>query len=127
MFSRVAIFEDTVRDQKALQSIFEAEGCKTLTIPHARPTDEKERILSFAPELCVIDSEFTSEVDGIDIVQFCCENMPGIPLIVCTVLLNIPSRQDWINRRYENLPGVRAIFPKDPLPSFEEIRSVCNV
>jgi CheY-like chemotaxis protein len=128
MFSRVAIFEDKVKDQKALQSMLEARGCETILVKHARPSEDKERILAFQPELCIIDSMFTggTEIDGIDIVRFCHENMPEVPLVVCTVLLTDKSKRDWICRRYENLPGVRAVFSKDPLPTVEEIIAACS-
>ena len=125
MFSKVVVFEDSKEHQKLFESILAAKGCDTLTIDRAKPAEDSARILGFEPDLCIVDSEFESEIDGLDIIRFLQHNMPEVPIAVCSHLLDNPAKRNWILSRYRGLPGVRGVFGKKPFPTAEDIFSAC--
>ena len=126
MFSKVLIFEDDEEHQRIFESMLTAKGCDTLMIGHARPAEESARILGFEPDLCIVDSRFESDIDGLDIIRFLQQNMPNVPIVVCSILLDDPAKRNWIISRYRDLPGVRGVFSKQPFPTVEDICSACE-
>lgn len=92
MFSKVVVFEDNKEHQKLFESMLAAKGCDTLMIDRAKPAEESTRILGFEPDLCIVDSEFESEIDGLDIIRFLQKNIPEVPIVVCSILLILQRR-----------------------------------
>lgn len=128
MYSKVLIFENKPDDQDSFMKAMESVGCEVKIVDNFKPkrTKDHKAIINFKPQLAVVDSHFDDPIDGIDIVRYLNENLPGIPIVVCTYLFDIPEKREWIFEQYRDLPGVRAVIGKKPFPNGQQILDLCK-
>jgi CheY-like chemotaxis protein len=132
MYSRVLVFENKKKDQQEFEKIMKAVGCdvkiidKSTINPKIDP--EHKEIAAFKPQLAIVDSKFESDIDGLDTVRYLNENFPGIPMVICSILLDAPEKdkKEWIFNQYHGLPGVRGIIGKNPFPTGQQILDLCR-
>jgi ABC-type nitrate/sulfonate/bicarbonate transport system substrate-binding protein len=66
-----------------------------LIVDTHRAHDRREEILGLAPDGAVVDSQFSdSDIDLADIVKSFHKHLPGLPLVVCSILWNSEAGVD---------------------------------
>jgi hypothetical protein len=119
---RVVIFEDLDDDRRRFEESFRVAGVEVLVIPNQYVERVEEEVRAFAPQMAVIDSHFQADVDGFEILRKLIGVVPNIRVVVCTVLLNDPAKKQWVTEKYNDAPpNFRALLPKIPFPSAEDI------
>lgn len=126
MISKLIIFEDSKKDQALFRKAFKGVPCELLFVGTYRLRTRAKEILNFRPQAAIVDAHFDSEVDGADIVSFMQKHLPKVPIVVCSVLYDMPTKRDWLLRTYKGGPGVRAVIGKTPFPKGMDILNVCS-
>ena len=121
MISRILVFEDDSTDQQRFLNTFESIGCEVLIVENPQFQGEVEAIKNFNPHLIVVDSNFDTEIDGIDIVRQLQNVCRKVPIIICSLLFDDVSKRTWLYNQYIQLPQVRRVIGKTPFPSGEDV------
>jgi two-component SAPR family response regulator len=127
MRTRVVVFDDEERDLKNFEKMLSEAGCDVMAYNNANIEPVENEILVFNPELAVVDSKFGPwESVGLDIVARLREMIPGIKIVVCSVLLAEGApRQNSLRKLYEQIELVKLLSKAgtcgEVLPSSSEI------
>jgi len=124
MSVRVLVVDDEIEDLVHFGQILEAEGCPTLRLSTSNLEDERERIVGFAPQLAIVDSQFgDSDLEGLTVITKLQRIVPRIHVIVCSQFADDEAKRKWFERRYEDVPHVRGTLGKIPFPTARQILS----
>lgn len=112
MKKRVVVFENDPEDQHRFQEVLKEVGCEILLIDHCNVSKEASEIEKFGPDMAIVDSHFSEDLDGLDIIRQLANIAPKVPIVVCSILLNKSRKRNWIQKHYEKIPIVKKIVPK---------------
>jgi DNA-binding NtrC family response regulator len=128
MISRVIIFDDEPDDLRGLKDEMAAIGCDVITIDHNNSKDvlKQKTTLDFKPQLAIVDSKFEADIDGMGIVKDLNKTFPGIKIIICTILFDLPQKKKWIEDQYKDVKGVCAVIGKKEFPTGKQIVDLCS-
>jgi CheY-like chemotaxis protein len=118
---KVLVFEDRPLDAHKFCHALENEGCEVQQVDNARCEGLSDLLSRFEPDFCVVDCEFEFRTDGLQVIRSLQTARPGLPVVVCSRLLDHPSERDFVVRSYRGLPGVRALIGKKPFPTGAEL------
>ncbi len=125
MISRILIFDDSEDDRKRFKLIFEKKGYEFIFIYHPYITEKDLKLIkNFKPQLIIVDSQFTNDLDGLDIVRKINELIPLTPIIICSIIFDDPKKKAWFFNKYKDLPSIRKIIGKRPFPSIEDLINI---
>ena len=81
------------------------------------PSDDLERLRSFAPDLIIVDLVMgRGRLDGYNLIRKLQENgiLESVPTVICSKLINESVRGKEERARAERITGVKAVFEKYP-------------
>lgn len=116
MRRRVVVFEDTLADRDELERTLKSEGCEVRLFDHFQPSREAASILTFNPELAIVDCVFNGQsYRGLSVIKELSELLPGIPVVVCSILDPTSDDARQICERYRDAPGFTKFLRKVPV------------
>jgi len=128
MNKKVLIFDDNRNDLEALKKQMTSVGCevKSFLSHDFKEIQRQQDILKFNPDLAIVDSGFTSDLDGMGIVKVLTRTFPGISIVICTIFVDDPTKKLWIKEQYKDVKGVCAVIGKNPFPTGQQIIDLCR-
>ena len=121
MSTRVIVFEDNDEDRARFKELFDGAQWPVEVVRHPRPKEVTEIINQFKPELAIVDSVFTWQRDGLQLIKELRDLCPAIAVVVCTVLRDSEQHHEHrsILQEYHDC-GVSKILPKHPFPTLDD-------
>ena len=127
---RVAIFDDSEDALKEYRTLFAQERVHLWTSRGSVLRDVEKSLVEFRPQLIIVDLLIGEDRDeGYRLIRDLSRvrALEGVPIAVCSKLINESPAGKKERDACRNLPGVKAAFGKIPeFPEAEELLTLCR-